>query len=234
MDVRLLNSCLRLVRQVLPGACLLCSAGVRGAGLCAGCAAELPRPAGAACRVCAEPLAVPGTCGRCLKHPPAFDDTVAGALYRFPADVLIQRLKYGGELACADVLGERLAEAVGAAPRPDLLVPMPLHPDRLRSRGFNQAVELARPLAHRLGIPLMAAACRRLRDTPAQAGLDLAARRRNVRGAFACDADLAGRHVAVVDDVLTSGATLDALARVLRKAGAARVSAWVAARAPHD
>ena len=111
---------------------------------------------------------------------------------------------------------------------------MPLHPARLRERGFNQAVELARPLARRLGVPLAAALCRRLRDTPAQASLDRAARRRNVRGAFACDGDLSGRHVAVVDDVLTSGATIDALARALKKAGAARVSAWVAARAPRD
>ncbi len=173
-------------------------------------------------------------CGRCLGHRPAFDATVAALLYRFPADVLVQRLKYGCELACASVLGEILAETVAPLPRPDLLVPMPLHPDRLRARGFNQAVELARPVARRLGVALAVAACRRVRDTPAQAGLDLSARRRNVRRAFACHADLAGRRVAIVDDVLTSGATVDALAAALRKAGAAEVWAWVAARAPRD
>ena len=179
-------------------------------------------------------MPAPGVCGRCLKHRPAFDATAAALLYRFPADVLVQRLKYGGELACANVLGELLAEAVLPLPRPDLLIPMPLHPDRLRGRGFNQAVELARPIARRLDIELDVSACRRLRDTPAQAGLDLSARRRNVRGAFACDAELTGRRVAIVDDVLTSGATLDALATVLRKGGAVEVRAWVVARAPKD
>lgn len=229
-----MNNWLDCLRRQAPGACLLCGGAVRGAALCPGCAADLPRPAGSACAVCAEPLPAPGVCGRCLQAPPAFDDARAACLYRFPVDVLVQRLKYGAELACADALGELLADAAADWPRPDLLVPMPLHPARLRERGFNQALELARPLARRLGVPLEAALCRRLRDTPAQANLDRAGRRRNVRGAFACDARLAGRHVAVVDDVLTSGATLDALARALKKAGVARVSAWVAARAPRD
>jgi ComF family protein len=229
-----LNSWLDFVRRRVPGACLLCGSAVRGAALCPGCAADLPRPTAPGCAVCAEPLAVAGVCGRCLQDPPGFDDARAACLYRFPADVLVQRLKYGADLACAAALGELLADAVAAAPRPDLLLPMPLHPARLRERGFNQAAELARPLARRLGVPLAPALCRRLRDTPAQASLDRAARRRNVRGAFACDGDLSGRHVAVVDDVLTSGATIDALARALKKAGAARVSAWVATRAPRD
>lgn len=228
------DSVLEFVRRRTPGGCLLCGAETRGSGLCPPCRAELPRPAGPACALCAEPLDVAGVCGRCLRRPPAFDGTVAATLYRFPADALVQRLKYGGELACADALGELLAAAAALRPPPDLLVPMPLHPSRLRERGFNQALELARPVARRLGVPIAADACRRLRATPAQAGLDLAARRRNVRDAFACASALAGLRVAVVDDVLTSGATLDALARALKRAGAVQVSAWVAARAPRD
>lgn len=151
-------------------------------------------------------------------------------LYAFPVNILVQRLKYAAELPLADFLAEQVAQAVAAQPLPDLILPMPLHPRRLGERGFNQAVEIGRKLALRLGVPLHAEACQRLRDTPAQAGLDLEARRRNLRGAFQCDADLAGLRVALLDDVMTSGASLDELAQAARNAGARAVEAWVVAR----
>lgn len=202
--------------------------------LCAACEADLPRCPAAACPVCALPLPETGpdgtVCGACLRRPPAFGRTLAAFSYGFPVDRLLHAFKYAGNLALAEALAEPLARLAAARPRPDLLLPMPLHPARLRQRGFNQSLEIARPVSRWLGIPLEARACRRTRDTPAQAGLKWEERRRNVRGAFACDLDLAGKKVAVLDDVMTTGATLDEIGRVLKGRGAAEVSAWVVAR----
>jgi ComF family protein len=171
-------------------------------------------------------------CGACLKRAPTFGHTVAAYSYGFPVDALIHALKYGGNLALAPLLAERLTRLAAERERPDLLIPMPLHRARLRERGFNQALEIGRIVAAGLGIPLEVEACRRIRDTIGQTGLSWKERRRNVRGAFACDKDLAGRRVAVLDDVMTTGATLDELGRVLRRAGAVEVDAWVVARTP--
>lgn len=155
---------------------------------------------------------------------------MAAVAYRFPADALIQACKYGGDLIAARALGELLADAVGGEPAPDLIVPMPLHPNRLRERGFNQALEIARPVASRTGAPLSANACERVTDTPPQASLPWKEREKNIRGAFACAADLSGKRIALVDDVMTTGHTLNEAARILRRAGAARVECWVVAR----
>lgn len=174
------------------------------------------------------------TCGNCLKHPPAFEHTLAAFGYVFPVDALIQAYKYGGNLVLLDLLSEPLAARAMEYALPDLLIPMPLHPARLKERGFNQAREIAAALSRRLAIPLAASACRRIRDTPPQAALKLKERAGNLRGAFVCDLSLHGRHVALIDDVMTSGASLDALAQAVRRQGAARVDAWVAARTlPH-
>ena len=194
--------------------CALCLAGSRGL-VCAACEADL------------------GTDGTGVAwRASAFDDAVARFEYRFPLDRLVQRFKYGGDLAIGRWLAERLAERVRAAPRPDLLVVPPLGAARLRERGFNQALEIARTVGKRLGVPVDPRAVARRRDTPPQASLDRRARAANLRGAFACGADVRGRHVAIVDDVLTTGATADAIARVLKAAGAERVGAWAVARAP--
>lgn len=171
-------------------------------------------------------------CGRCLKVPPAFSRTHAALLYAWPVDGLIHRLKYGHELAIASALAELLLPAVAGFPLPDAIIPMPLHPGRIRERGFNQAVEIARPLARRLGVPLLIDAAQRLRNTPAQAGLPHDARLKNLKGAFACDARVAGKRVALLDDVMTTGSSLDELARAVLAAGAVEVEAWVVARTP--
>lgn len=230
----ILNSCANLAQHNGTQPCLLCAASARGSPLCPGCLADLPRLPAARCPTCALPTPGGEVCGACLRRPPAFSRCRAVYRYAFPADVLVQRLKFGGELALAGFLADRLAEEIGDTPLPDLLLPMPLHPRRLGERGFNQAVEIGRALSRRLGVPLAIAGCRRGRDTPAQAGLDLKARRRNLRGAFACEPVLAGRRVALLDDVMTSGASLDELARAVRQAGAAEVEAWVVARTLRD
>ncbi|TCJ18170.1 ComF family protein [Parasulfuritortus cantonensis] len=210
--------------------CLLCGARSRAGLLCPACAADLPRLPAERCPVCAMPTPGGAVCGACLKRAPAYDRTEAVFRYAFPADVLVQRLKYGGQT----VLAGYLAGLMAPSARPDLIVAMPLHPHRLRERGYNQAALLAGHLARRLALPFAATACRRLRDTPPQVDLPVKARRRNLRGAFDCTMDLAGRHVALVDDVMTSGASLDELARVVKRAGAAEVSAWVVARTVRD
>lgn len=209
---------------------MLCGARAHGAPLCTACLGELPLLPGMRCPLCALPTPGGEVCGACLKRPPAFDRCQAVYVYAHPADILVQRLKYGGELALAGFLAERLMRAIDTTELPDLILPMPLHPARLAERGFNQAVEIGRALSARLDVPLAVDVCQRVRDTPAQAGLDLVERRRNLRGAFACVGSLRGRRIALIDDVMTSGASLDELAKALRNAGAPSVEAWVVAR----
>jgi len=156
---------------------------------------------------------------------------VAAYRYDFPVSVLIQRLKYAAELAVAPWLADRLLETVEQDRLPDMIVPMPLHEDRLKERGFNQAALIGERLAAKLRLPIDYAACLRVKATRPQVELPIKERRGNLRGAFVCERDLTGRHVALVDDVMTSGASLEELARVVRKAGASHVSAWVVARA---
>lgn len=214
----------------MPPACLLCGATTAAAPLCDGCHADLPWHSQPHCPQCAIPTPAGQLCGNCLKHPPAFDRSVAALLYAFPLDRMIPRLKYQGQLTIAPALGECLAQAVDGAPRPDRLVPMPLHAQRIRERGFNHASEIARVVAKRLGLVLDTESCQRVRDTPPQMGLKHDARRRNVRGAFACGGDVRGLHIALIDDVMTTGTSLDELAATLKRAGAREVSCWVAAR----
>ncbi len=175
-------------------------------------------------------------CGACLRNPPQYDATFSAFRYDYPLDRLVQTLKFHGQLALARFLGERIAVAVAgrSGATVPLLIPMPLHPGRLAERGFNQAVELGRHVARISGGRLETAAARRIRDTASQTTLPVDGREKNVRGAFRCDADLAGRSVAVIDDVMTTGATLNEVARVLKRAGAARVENWVVARTVLD
>lgn len=224
----LLNNCLGFGRRLLPQSCLLCGAHDATGPLCPPCLADLPWLPGNRCAVCALPLTSGKVCGACLDRPPRFDRVEAVFAYRYPVDALIHAFKYGGRLALARILGESLAGRV--ARDVDAIVPMPLARGRLAERGFNQALEIARVAAAATGIALLPRACRKVTETPAQAMLPWKERARNVRRAFVCDADLAGKRIAVVDDVLTTGATLNELARVLRKAGAVEVRGWVVAR----
>ncbi len=198
--------------------------------VCPACLADLPWHTQPQCPQCATPTPQGQTCGACLKRPPAFDRAFAALGYTFPLDRLIPRLKYHGQLAIAPALGECLARAIEAAPTPDRMIAMPLHAKRIRERGFNHATEIARDMATRLGLPLDLTSCQRIRDTPPQKGLKQDARRRNLRGAFTCSGDVQGQHIALVDDVMTTGTSLDELAATLKRAGAREVTCWVAAR----
>jgi ComF family protein len=225
-----------MLKTLFGGSCFLCR-GRAAALLCAPCDAELPRLAGPACPRCALPSPGGEVCGRCLAHPPHYDATVAALAYGFPADVLVHALKFRGELALAPFLGSLLADEFRRADTGtvDFVVPMPLSRARLRGRGFNQAVEIARPLARRAGRPVELALLVRSRDTPPQFDLPWSERQKNVRGAFSASRALPGATVVVVDDVMTTGATLDEAARALKAAGASRVVNWVVARTlpPH-
>ena len=223
------NSRLKFVQSLLGQDCVLCGANSGANMLCPACHAGLPRIK-PACPRCAAP-SDGQVCGACLQHPPAFERARTALDYTFPADKLIQALKYTHQLALARLLGEILSTAVQDQPRPDWILPMPLHPARLRERGFNQAHEIAKILAKKLSLPLAPALATRAVNTPPQAALALDARQKNVKGAFVCQADVKGRHIALVDDVMTSGATLNELAKTLKQGGAHEVSVWVVARA---
>lgn len=225
----LFYKCGEFARRLLGGRCVLCAAPAEAGDLCQACGKSLPYLPQNRCPVCALPTPTAETCGGCLAEPPEFDSTFAIVAYHFPADCLIHAFKYQGRLALAGALAELMLRSP-PAPLPDFLIPMPLAPARLQERGFNQALEIARRLAVRTGTPLMAQACKRVRDTAPQVELPWKARAKNIRGAFACDADLTGMRVAIVDDVMTTGATLNELAKVLRRRGAKEVTAWVVAR----
>jgi ComF family protein len=201
---------------LLPPRCVLCLDPGRAPALdlCPACEAELP------------------VLGRARDVPP-FARVVAPFRYAWPVDALIRGFKYHGQLPHGRVLGTLLAEAVLASgtPRPQLIVPVPLHPARERERGYNQAWELARTAGRLLDVPVAPTLCVRTRATPPQASLDGAARRANLAGAFAVTRPPGALHVALMDDVLTTGATVAALAAALLGAGVERVDCWTVARA---
>ena len=217
--------------RLFGGSCFLCR-GRAGGLLCPACDADLPRLGGELCPRCALASPAAAVCGRCLARPPAFDATVAALAYRFPADVMVQAFKFRSELALAPYFGRLLAQRVAAADRVDFLLPVPLSTARLRERGFNQALEIARTLAQATRTRLAPELCERTVDTRAQFDLPMDERERNVRGAFRCAGFLAGARVALVDDVMTTGSTLAELAATLKRAGAAFVANWVLARTP--
>lgn len=228
-----------LSATLLPPACTLCGAdGLPGpADLCGFCARELPRLEHC-CPRCALPQAPhgregTGSCARCRRRPPEFDSALVPFEYAWPVDRLVRGLKFHGRRPFARVLGMELAAARQALgpPWPQCVVPLPLHPERFRERGFNQAEEIARHAARVLGLPLAGRVLERALPTREQSGLTAAERRRNVRHAFRMRRPLVGLHVALVDDVLTTGSTAAEAARALKAGGAASVELWAVARA---
>lgn len=207
--------------------------------LCAACEADLPW-LGEQCVICALPLpAASMVCGQCLKRPPAFDHVAAPWRFDFPIDSLITRFKHQSQWPLGRLLAEQLTRHLQHAfdeglPRPSALLPVPLARKRLRQRGFNQAQMLADWLSPALKIPVRNDLLQRIQDTPAQQQLDAAARRRNLHQAFALpdEQPLRDQHFAIVDDVLTTGATAQALARLMKRAGARRVDIYCLARTP--
>ena len=211
--------------------CMVCGEpGTDGRDLCDACHAALPWQE-QACTRCALPLPQPGVCGHCLQAPPPLEEVHAVFDYAFPLDRLLPRLKFHRDFAAGRVLAQCMADRLADLPRPDALIPIPLHHARLRSRGYDRALELAAPLARALRIPLLGNALQRRKTTTAQSRLDADARQRNLRGAFVvANGATLPAHVVLLDDVMTTGATLHAAARSRQQAGVQRVDAWVCAR----
>lgn len=229
--------CIKYLQYILyPPTCLLCTAPADTPwDICSACRSDLPvnnRP----CSRCALPLGyTPGgrnTCGKCLRKEPAFDHCFSPFIYRPPISHMIGRLKFHNGLVHGRLLSMLLAEQIVSSGTvlPELLLPVPLHPHRLRERGFNQASVIAQGLSGRLGIPVDYRICRRVTATRAQSTLDQGARLRNMRGAFLITGRLRVKHVAVIDDVVTTGATTNELAGVLKRSGVERVDVWSCAR----
>ena len=224
------------LRAVFPSHCRLCGIATRTVqDLCRSCREEAPWLENV-CRQCSFPLSAcwdDALCGRCQKLTPAFDATTALFHYHPPVDYLIKRLKFSSELAISPLLSGLLASRLAArdAPLPALLIPVPLHHTRLRERGFNQSTELARGVGRKLNIRISHRLCTRNRNTAPQSLLTHNARRLNLRNAFTVTADRVPGHVAIIDDVMTTGHTASELARALKRAGAKRVEVWVIARA---
>jgi ComF family protein len=223
-----------LLHRIFPATCLLCLDPGQPPflDLCRECEEDLPRNL-LACLVCATPLAAEGiVCDACLLRRPAFDAAFAPYRYEFPMPELVHRLKYGGQVAIARILGSVLARRVAerGLPAVDAVVPVPLHASREAKRGYNQAAEIARFVAEILRLPVRDRLAMRVRATEEQAALPALVRRVNVSGAFEVRAGPMPQSVAIVDDVLTTGATADALAQALKRAGCRRVEVWAVTR----
>lgn len=226
-----------LINLVLPSCCVLCgAAGITEHDLCLACATELPCLENHhTCQQCADILPIPSEhCGNCLKQSPAYDRTIALYHYQTPLTSLITRLKFSADLKQANLLGQLLAEKLlifyQQQALPDVIIPMPLHIRRLQERGFNQSVELARPITKQLCIPLELHACQRIRATSAQINLPSSLRQKNLHNAFIVNTRLQRKHVAILDDVITTGASVQALSQALRQQGVTQIDVWCIAR----
>lgn len=230
------------IMRAIPHFCALCHS-TCPSGLCHTCHARYFADQPKRCSCCAQQLPDNSSttilCGTCLKRPPAFDHVITATDYIAPVDQLVQSFKFGGNLALAPLFAQLLTDAIQQHPgndasQPSLMTAVPLAQGRLATRGFNQALEIAKPLSRQLGIPLMPQLVIRVRETAPQTTTPLSSRSKNIRGAFAINettrAIIADQHIALVDDVLTTGATMGEIARLLKQAGAARISCFVLTR----
>lgn len=228
---------------LLPPTCILCgNPGYDSRDMCTACYTQLPRN-NHCCFQCAEILEIPITathekqlsailCGRCLSKKPAFDRTYAPFIHQGEIRHLISNLKFGANYKNARLLGLLLAEHLElTAERPDLILPVPLHKTRYQSRGFNQAIEIARTVGQKLQIPLDLTSCKRHKDTPHQTQLSAKKRRKNLKQAFSMTQSIEVKHIAILDDVMTTGSTAHELAALLKQFGINKVDVWVCARA---
>ncbi|MGZ8144184.1 MAG: ComF family protein [Methylosarcina sp.] len=233
----MVNNWINIIQDCLfPPTCILCgNKGFNSLDICYTCYQQLPRNDNC-CRCCAEIMEVPlnnaALCGRCLSRRPAFDRTYAPFVYQGAVSHLITSLKFNKRYQNARLLGMLLAEHLNRnAELPDRIVPVPLHKARYGQRGFNQAIEIARTVARELQVPLDFFSCVRHRDTPHQTGLPAKQRRKNMKNAFSLVKPVHARHIALIDDVMTTGTTVHELAALYKKAGVRKVDVWACARA---
>lgn len=227
----------KVYNQIFPPTCALCdSASGTALDLCQSCLSMLPYNHHC-CHLCAKPIPTGNhadtrsqLCGECLTSEPPHFGSYVPFLYEAPADFMVQQLKYQGSRKFGRLMGDLLATSAPADCLPDLLVPVPQHRERYLERGFNHAAEIAESIGHRLSIPVDTRLVIKTDARPPQSGLSATARVRNMRGAFRANREVRETHVAIVDDVLTTGATTDALTRALITAGCDRVSIWAFAR----
>ncbi|MES9969432.1 MAG: ComF family protein [Candidatus Thiodiazotropha sp.] len=230
------DNCINFIRSLLyPRSCLLCGAkGDFQHHLCPACHDSLPFNHHA-CPCCALPLPSDVSsrqlCGRCTKGQPPYTNTITAFTYEPPVNRLIGMFKFQQKLHLAHPLAGLLTERLDEQhERPEVLIPVPLHPLRLRQRGFNQSMEITRILAKHYCLPYDWRLCRRIKETKAQSELSRQERRSNLANAFEVCAEVKDSHLALVDDVITTGATVTELSRVLKKAGARRIDVWAIAR----
>lgn len=216
----------------LPNDCLLCHLHFAPNGLCKVCEEELPWQKNA-CPCCAEPLDVSFLCGHCLASPPAFDLAIAPLRYESAMRFLVTQLKFHEKLCCANLFAHFILKHLSMLEnfhQPDLLLPVPLHAKRIQERGFNQALEIAKPLAKALRIPLARNLLIKKISTLPQVGQSYKLRKKNLKNVFALRKTVEGKHIGVVDDVMTTGATVNEIAKLLKANGAVRVTVFAVAR----
>ena len=227
---KLLHPCLL---SILPPACILCDAVCESdVNLCQTCIADLPYLR-QACKICGQPLnQYHLICGECLENPPVYSCLITPFYYQFPVDFIITAIKFHNKLAYTKPLGLLLAQTIQqrVANLPEIIIPIPLHPKRLKERGYNQALEIARPISRQLGIPIDYQSCIRLKATPPQTGLKTKQRQQNIKNAFHIQRDFSAKHVALLDDVVTTGSTVMELAKLLKAYGIESIQVWCCAR----
>jgi ComF family protein len=219
-----------------PQACTLCGQSTQQHAMCPACLADLPRLRAPNCGQCGFPCTTTiGTCGQCQQQPPPYDRVISAFAYASPISQLVSKLKFRGQLQLARLFGELLAQQiVSAGSQAQAVLPVPLHFKRLRQRGFNQALEISRPLGKILALPIIHDVIVRRRNTRPQAEQPAQQRERNIRGAFELAKSLDYQRVAIVDDVMTSGHTVSEIAKQLRQGGVEQIEVWCVARAlPH-
>jgi len=227
-----------ITKEIFPPVCIVCGQFTyRKHDLCKLCYQDLPLLS-YSCQRCATPLPPcmdHSVCGQCLYHPPLFNKVYALYRYEFPVMQFILQLKFTYSLLHARVLGELMAEAISQSwyifkPLPELIIPVPLHPQRLKERGFNQALEIARPIAKQLRIPLNPYCAQRIKYTVPQATLPANKRPQNIKGAFFISHLPPVNHIAIIDDVMTTGQTINELCSAFKQKGITQIDIWCCAR----
>lgn len=223
----------KLLNWVLPSCCELCHLATRGNCLCARCQNDFSKTK-PSCEICQAGLALDGTCGECIKLQPSFDKVYTLGDYQGSLAKLITSLKFQGKLSCGRALSElwikALPEFYPQKDFPSLIIPIPLHKKRLRERGFNQSLEIAKPIGKQFKIPVDKFSCLRIKATAPQLSLPQKERKKNLAHAFKIQKPINTKHVAIFDDVFTTGHTINTLAAELKQQGVQRIDVWCCAR----